>query len=435
MSGFIQKLTKDSDEKSVLKRATVWNLIASLTNASMTAIIIFVLSWSNMKEEVGIFSIATAIAYQAQAVGFFGVRNLHIADVKHEYTFSDYVWANLMSSVVMFIVMVFMIVPKGYAFDKMLAIVFYTLYRAVDIYEAWFHDEYQRQGRVDIGLILLTVRYIVTLIVLGVVLILTKSLVLAFAAPLVVSVIMIWLQNKPFAKQFSIKVEKLNKERVWEILKISFPVCVATYVSMYLVNAGKYSIDNTLTDSFQAVFAVLIVPIFTINLLSTVIYKPYISVIAEHWAQEDYQQFAKKTMSMCLVILALTLGITLFGYVIGLWLLGVLYGTDLMQYRTAFVILLLGGGLNTYAQFFAQILVIIREQNKSLPLYIFAAAATFLIGDWMVGSYKIDGAAWLYAFSAVILFVGSVWIIVSKYRRITRAKTAAKQKQEECYGK
>mgnify|MGYP004441909215 CR=1 FL=1 len=429
MSSIVHKLTKDDSPKAVLARATVWNLVASLINASMTAVIMLVMSWSNMTEDVGIFSIATAIAYQVQAIGFFGVRNLHIADVKKEYSFSDYVWSNLVSSVFMFIVMIFMIFPKGYPLEKSAAILFYTLYRALDIYEAWFHDEYQRQGRLDIGLVMQTIRFVVSLIIMSLVMIVTKSFLIACIAAFASSAFMIWMQNRHYIHAFSCHLEKINKKRLWEILKISFPICVSAYVSMYLVNAGKFAIDNTLDNSFQTIFAVLLVPVFTINLLSTVIYRPFISIIAEHWSSENYREFTRKTLSMCAVILVLTLGITLFGYVLGLWMLGLIYHMDLMEHSAAFVILLLGGGLNTYAQFLAQILVIIRQQNKSMILSLISFAATLLLGNWMVANWTILGAALLYGMSSLILCLGSAWVIIKYTRQSMRKKGAGNEEK------
>ncbi|MCF0246950.1 MAG: hypothetical protein HUJ55_09045, partial [Ileibacterium sp.] len=132
---------------------------------------------------------------------------------------------------------------------------------------------------------------------------------------------------------------------------------------------------------------------------------------------------------MCAVILVLTLGITLFGYVLGLWMLGLIYHMDLMEHSAAFVILLLGGGLNTYAQFLAQILVIIRQQNKSMILSLISFAATLLLGNWMVANWTILGAALLYGMSSLILCLGSAWVIIKYTRQSMRKKGAGNEEK------
>lgn len=417
MNTFEKKIYNVSDQKQILQRSTFWNFISSIFNASLTAIIIFFLSWSNNDNLTGIFSIATAIAYQVQAVGFFGVRNYHITDVKHNYSFSDYVYVNMLSSVMLIVVLVLFTFGRGYSLEKSLIILFYSLYRAVDIYEALFHDEYQRYGRIDIGLILQTIRFFITLVIIVLCLILTKDMVLAFFLAFVTSVIVVIIQNKEFSRRFHCKLERLNKKRIKKLLIICLPICISGFISMYLTNSPKYAIDNVLDDKAQGLFAILFIPVFTINLLSTVIYRPYITKISEYWHANNIRYFIKNTLMQILVIFVLTILITGFGYLIGLKLLGLLYNTDLNNFKTEFTILLLGGGLNTLSVFLSQILIIMEEQNFNFIIYAISFLATLLLGNTLTQSLNILGASLLYFIASLILVILSVFLIIYKVRK------------------
>lgn len=406
-----------NDSSTIIKRSTVWNLIASILNASMTALILFFLSWTNKNEMTGVFSIATAIAYQVQAIGLFGVRNYHITDVKHQFSFSDYFYVNVFSTCIMIFALVFMSFGKGYTFDKAIIIFTFTLYRAIDIYEALFYDEYQRYDRIDIGLIFQTIRFCISLFVLIGVLLITGSLAGACICAILASIGVVIYQNKDFYKLFNCKIEKFNKKNFKKLIGICLPICIAGFISMYLINAPKYAIDANLNDEIQGVFAILFVPVFTINMIATVIYRPYITKISHEWFRKKYDKFLKSVAFQILGIVILTGLITIFGYVIGLRLLGIVYHIPLVTYSWEFTILLLGGGMNTLAVFLSQILVIIEEQNKNFIIYIFSFLATLLMSAPLLEKFQILGASILYVIASLILVVFSLLVIFIKTKK------------------
>ena len=417
MNRFHKWILAEKDPEKIIQRSTVWNLITSGLNSCATALIILCISWMGVQEQAGIFSLATAVAYQIQAIGFFGVRNYHIQDVKNKYSFSEYVTVNVLSSVVMVAVLVFMTFGRGYSLEKALIVLFYSLYRAMEIYEALYHDEYQRKGRIDIGLILQTVRFLITLSILVITMLITKNMVLACLLAVLMSIVIIWFQNKDFYKLFDCRLRKPSKKKVKTLLLICLPICITGFISMYLTNASKYAIDSYLGDTTQGVFAVLFVPVFTINMLSMVIYRPYITQISIEWHNGEVYNFLKSVGKQMLVIMALTVAITIFGYVIGLKLLGLLYHMDLLAWKWDFIVLLLGGGMNTFAVFLQQILVIVGCQNLTLLIYLFSMVATWLLSQPLVVSQGLRGASLLYLISTVVLAVGSFAVLSWRVKR------------------
>lgn len=418
MKKFKTWMFESNNEKVILKRATFWNLISSLLNASMTAVIIFFMTRAGQTEIAGFFSIATAVAYQVQAIGFFGVRNYHIADVTNRYSFSDFVYINLFSSVLMIVSLIFIIFKNGYSGEKALIVLFYSLFRAIDVYEALFHDEYQRQRRIDIGLILQTIRYLVSLTVLIVLLLITGSLVIGIIGALIISILLVYIQNKDFCESFRCHIRKLQIAKFKNLLWVCLPICIAGFISIYLTNAPKYAIDSVMNDQVQGIFAILFVPVFTINLLATVIYRPYITQISVEWTYGRKRQFIKMILKQVFVIILLSLTIIVFGYIIGLKLLGMVYSIDLMPYMSEFLILLIGGGLNTLAIFINQIMVIIGCYHWNLIIYLVAILITVLYGDTIVMNHQLMGASILYSLPSIVLIVFSLIVLIIKICRL-----------------
>ena len=280
---WIDRLYEVKDDKKIIRRGTFWNLISSIINSAMTAVIMFFITLTSDISINGWFSLATAVAYQCQSIGFFGVRNFHIADTKNEYSFSDYFHFNIISTILMIFVLSYLSFGQAYQLQKGLLIFIYGIYRGVDIFEALFHDEYQRNGRLDIGVILQTIRFLVSLLFLIITLLITKDIVLSVLIATIISVLLVYKQNKPFIKHFPCQLAKARPFNLKKLLYICFPIFIAGFINMYLANASKYAIEANLNDSLQGIYAILALPIFTINLLSTVIYKPYISKMAIFW--------------------------------------------------------------------------------------------------------------------------------------------------------
>ena len=416
-----EKLYSLDDERIIVRRGTFWNLVSSILNSAMTAVIMFFITLTSDVSVNGWFSIATAVAYQCQAIGFFGIRNLHVADTKKDYSFSDYTYFNISSSILMIVVLSFLSFGQNYNLEKACLVFVYGIYRGVDIIEALFHDEYQREGRLDLGVILQTIRFTISLIILIVILLVSKNLVIATIAATVVSVILVFIQNKPFIKYFSCRLKKFNKDNLKKLFSICFPIFIAGFINMYLANAPKYAIDGTLSDTLQGVFGILSLPVFTINLLSTVIYKPYISQMAECWYDRKFEKLKAIIFKQVIIICILTLIITLFGYLLGLRLLEIIYGIELMKYMDVFLLLLIGGGLNTLGAFLNFIMVIFREQNKNMIIYIISGVITFLFGSILVSKLNLLGAALIYLFSSGIITCLCCVVLFYKYKCVRRS--------------
>ena len=79
----------DVSRDKILKRSFFWNMIASMLNAITSAILLFFITRFCGINEAGVFSIASAIAYQCVSLGNFGTRGVQASDVKEEFSIFD----------------------------------------------------------------------------------------------------------------------------------------------------------------------------------------------------------------------------------------------------------------------------------------------------------------------------------------------------------
>ena len=127
------------------------------------------------------------------------------------------------------------------------------------------------------------------------------------------------------------------------------------------------------------------------------------------------------------MIVVLTIIAIFGGYIIGLKLLGIIYSVDLSNYMLPFVILILGGGLNTMAGFFMVVLTVQRSQNQLLLGYIITLIISLLISTTLVSKFEITGAALLYNISSGIMAIIFLFLICFNLKKWGKSKHGKNQ--------
>ena len=414
MRELVINLIKDDNEKRILKRSTFWNMLASILNSLMSAFLLFFVTRINGVTIAGMFSYASAVSYQCLSLGAYGVRNFHASDVKNEYSFFDYFNLRIFSAVLMYALLIYFAFFNGYTLEKAMIVFTFGIFKSVDALEDVFHGEYHRQGRLDVGAFLQSIRYFISLLIFVIILIISKDLILTCSIASLSTIIIFLVQNKVIIKYYIDTKYSFNLKKVKHLFLLVTPICISNLINMYVVNAPKYAIDNHLSSDFQAYFGYLLTPVFTINLLSTVIYRPYINKLSMDWQNNDMKSFNRHIFVQLGIIAVLTISITLFGYVIGLKLLEIVYGVSLQKYMFCFILLLLGGGFNTVASFLSIILTIQRKQKTILIGYIASFLFCLIFADYLVINYELLGASLLYVFSSLVLsIVFTIFMFIS----------------------
>lgn len=409
------------DDDKIIRRTTFWNLVTSVMNASYSAVLMFLIGHLVGMDDVGVFSIASAYAYQCLVVGAFGVRNIHASDVTNEFSFSDYLYLRMVSGLAMYLLLLYYTFFQGYDLNKIAIILLFGLFKSIEAIEDLFHGEYHRYNRLDIGSILQASRFIITLLSFAIILILTRDLVVSLSVSTLLSFLVCIMQNKMMIPHFVQEHLTINKENLRSLFLVCLPVCLSNYISTYIVNLPKYAIDEIFGDEMQSVYGILVLPVVTINMLSVVIYRPMINGLSRDYYDCQYPVFFKKIAKQIIVIVILTLLVIIGGYLIGLKLLGMIYGISLEIYMISFIIMLIGGGLNTVAAFLNVILTVQRAQNKLLIGYFVTALFGILASHQLILQFGLIGTALLYAVLSLCMCLLFMLFIYVSYKQKVRA--------------
>lgn len=392
----LEKIIIAPSKNNIERRTAIWNMVSSILGAAQSAIFLLVVTHVCDAVYAGIFSIATTLGYQIIAIGSYGMRNFQATDVKQKYKFKEYLLSRYFTSIAMFIFLIGYVWIKDYNTEKALIILAFGVYKAVDVIEDVFHGEFQRYNRLDIGAISMTIRYVISFLVFAVVLITSHNLLFACICEAVISILVFIILTYEVIKPRKIlSVKGALKHTGW-LLRDCFPLFIGGFLYLYVCNAPKYAIDNCLSQESQMYFAILFMPVFVVNLLSSFVYRPLLVRMAICWNEKRNKEFWHMVMIQIALIFVLTILGILGAYLCGTQILSLVYGVDVNPYRNCLVLLMFGGGFAALIGFLINVLTVMRLQTLLLLGYMVASVAALIVSNPIVSKLGIFGASVLY---------------------------------------
>ena len=380
------------DGSNISQRTYIANFCTSLIYAVQSALLLLVVTRVGGLYQGGIFSIIYTVTQTLTSLGGYSMRNFQVSDVKDEYSFENYYSSRLITCSLMMVSCFIYAMVKGLVWEQVFMVLLFGFYRAIDVIEDVYHGFVQKKGRLDAASIAMFIRIAISVIMFMLAYFLSVNLLLASMVLAVTSALVYFFCNRILKQEYGISKPGFGTAKVWTLLRTCFPIFAGGILYSYLVNVPKYSINRVLNEETQAVFNILFMPIFVINLLSSMVYKPMIVYMSEWWEKGQIKKVIFAILKQCMLILALTAGVAVCGYLCGTQVLGWIYGVVLTKYRLLFMLLLLLGGISALGNFFSVILTIMRRQLFIILGYLCAFFCSIFFIDRIVAAWGIYGA-------------------------------------------
>lgn len=411
------------EQKITTKKIYAWNTLGILCNASTSFILLIFVTHICGKTEAGIFAFGFAVAQLTLTIGKFGMRTYQATDINHNTKFASYLTSRIITCLLMLVISTIYILLSDFDFYKSIIIFFLCIIKMVDAMEDVYHGHFQQHLRIDLAGKLLTYRNLVTIISFVVIILISKSILITTILVGIISVVAFLALNIPLAsKNFKVHYT-FSKNDLSKLFISCLPLFIGTFLSMFINNMPKYSIDKHLTLDMQTYFSILFMPAFVINLISEFIFKPLLTSFSFMWNDNKLKDLIRLILTLLFMIVVITIITVGFGYYIGIDLLSLLYGVDLSQYSLSFIIILLGGGLNAAVFLFYNLLTTLRKQIYILWGYLVVTVIVLFICPYMVKKYDIMGASFSYLLSNVLLLIYfSIMLIVAIIRKGKRLR-------------
>lgn len=402
---FIKKILL-GNEKNIEKSSFVWNIISGMINAIQSAIIMSVIAHFIGRIDAGIFSFAYALANLLLNIGHFNVRNYQVTDQTKKYSFSDYFHLRMITFSIMILTSVLYIgiqvVFGNYDIRKSLIVFLIIILKGVDCVEDVFYGQYQQFGRLDVGGKCMSIRLTLTTFLLCTLVIFKFDFLLSLIITNIFNILFMLIIIFLSSRFFDIQNDKIQLQKVQKLFKECFGLFIVAFLSFYILNASKYSLDIYGNDESQAYYGYLTMPVFCIALINNFLYQPILKNMASEWENKQYSIFSRRIYKQVIQLIILMVIIILLGNVIGLKILSIMYNCDLSRYRLEFNLLLIAGSFYAYVGFISVVLTILRKQKKLAYIYIGIGIVTVIISNIFVIHWGILGASLQYCISLLL---------------------------------
>jgi len=394
-------------EQQNRKKNFAWNTVAGFVNASESVIILMVCNRTWGTELTGTLTIAFAIANLVMAVGKYGMRTFQVTDLKNQYSDIDYIVSRIVTVGLMIlgaiIYEVYYYLQHIHSFSKVIIILLLCLIYANESFEDVFTGLLQKNGRLDLGSKIFAFRWFIILILFTFGLYLKCNIVLVELIALFISIV---IDVKLIQTTKSIWIKKeytLNFDKVKSLLKNCFSLFLISFLSLYITNSPKYAIDRQLPNVEQAYYGFISTPVFTIALVNSFFYQPFLLEITDLWRTKDKKGFLKLLRKCEFILFGLTIFVLIASFFLGIPILDFIYHTQLENYKMEFLLIMVGAGFLALAGYLCVVLTIIRQQSKVVLGYIFVAVISLIFSSKIAESNGILGLAVFYDIQIFLL--------------------------------
>jgi O-antigen/teichoic acid export membrane protein len=211
-----------------------------------------------------------------------------------------------------------------------------------------------------------------------------------------------------------------RKETLRALAIDGFPLFVSMFLNIYVGNAPKYAIDAYLTDDIQAIFNMVFMPAFVIQIIAHFIFNPILTTYAVLWLSDERQKFdrlIRLVKRQCLFVLGLLAAAILVALTFGLPVLSWWFGADLSAYKAELCVIMFGGAMLAYSVYFSTIIAIIRVQKSLIVCYGLVSLLSLAISKSLVVGGGMMGASILYAILMTILAAALSAVVLYEFRK------------------
>ena len=371
-----------------MKKNYFWNTIAMIISSLSSAMLVYISSFTVSENEVGYVTFAFSLSSLLLIVGKFGGRDFQMSSIYERVLNDSGLIIRYLFTFIMFILALVYCYATSCIREKFFIILFTLFIYMSESIEDFFWGKYQKKGKIYIGAIMYSIRWIMVIIVFFCFITLYEDACIALGFGAIISWIALFVSVMVIKESFVVKIPKAFLENDAKIIfSACFPICLSYFCSYYISIVTKIYIDIKMDDVIQAYFGYIFLFSSCVPVLGTIVFHPQLSVLAnEH--NNNIDGFSKKLWKIGLGILGVGFFFSFVVSIIGIPILNFLFSCNLSDYKGVLVILLVYGVVLALSTFAGSVEVILAKQKSLLAVNVFGAILISILdfGGFVKGS-------------------------------------------------
>lgn len=395
-------------------RNFIWNTIGSTLASFNSLFFLIAITRINGLDDAGIFSITVATAYILYIFAIYSGRNCQVTDIKGEIKDKDYIVSRIITCIGMLIITVGFMILSKYDQYKSAILFCLCLWKALEAFGDVFYGVLQKNEKLHLVGKSLVIKSIVGILLFVAVDYFTNNLIYACIILPIVSLLTILCYDLPKAIPFIVKEEKATSTHVWKIYKSEFFLFAGSFLTMYILNAPKYAIENYLTNDIQAIYGIILMPASVLSLFAQFIIAPAMNDLTKLYKENNLKQMKKIENKIIYMIIGFGILAILLGYFLGIPVLNLIYHVDLTSYTMVLIAILFSYIL--YAMGFIKtiILTIYRNIKEQFWVYLVTGIVAFIASNYLI--YILGEKGIVLSYFAIMLTYYLLFFALAKYQ-------------------
>ncbi len=368
----------------------------------------------NGVEDAGKFAFAYAVACTFYGIGTYIGKAYQVTDRSKENSDKDYIVNKLITCGLMVLITLLFALFKNYAMDKLLLIIILTIYRGADAFVEAYHAIVQKKDDIAKVGISIFIRTVLLMSLFVITLYLKHDIIFSSFVIMIANVIYVLTVDYLLCKKM-IDKKKVNIYSNIYLLIAGLPICLFSFMSVYVINASKYAIDAISTDAVQGIFSIVIMPASFLALISLYVTQSFLNDFSNCIESKNFKKLSKIISKISLFIIIIGIISIIGAYLIGIEVLHLIYNQDLNGMKMNLCIILIGSIIYSICCLLSNVFISLRKNILQLVLLFIDFIFAIIISPILVRTYGIDGAcyAYLIVMSAqlVLFIIGYIYCI------------------------
>ena len=401
-----------------LRTNLIWSSTGSLTRTMCNWLMtIAAVRLSTGFDTAGILSLAMSISNLVFPIAEYRLRTVQVTDVRGEHTSQEYLGMRLIASAAALGAGAVYTIATTNA-GAFLVIMTYTFSQLVVTYLEGFHATEQRRMRMDYIGISYLLQGIGGLVAFCLGIVLFNSLLAATLLLTAVNIGIGVFYDIPRARRFGpIRPEIRWRDATPTFIRL-FPVAMVNTALSVVTLVPRQHLSDVMGADALGIYASVAVPAVIIQATATYLYTPVLGRLIE-LMMTDKPRAAALLARICMFFIAVGAASCLAFWVAGDWLLGLVFGSDILPYAYLVQPALLLSLITAFVWFTNDILLGLRDYVGCLLGGVAAAGITVAITSPLTRQFDLNAPTVVGIIASVIALLVMGLFFVRDYRRLT----------------
>ena len=401
-------------EKKNFKKNFIWNILGTGLNAFNSLFYMIVVTRINGLDDAGVFTIAFATACIIYFLGVYAGRIYQVTENDKSINDKEYIFNRLITTILMIIIVIIFVLLKRYNIFKCIVFILLTLYKALEAFSDVIYGILQKNEKLEFVGKSLFYKSLISIIAFTIIDIITKNMIISIFAIIITNILLMIFYDFNKGKKYIDSSSKIDIKNIFKIFKNGFFTFGIAILGVYVLNAPKYAIDNYLSNDFQTIFGIIVMPATVIGLVAQFLIHPYLNQLVKLYDDNNYKNFMKLILKIILMIIAFGCFATVMAFLIGTQVLGIIYGIQLDSYKLSLTLIIVSATLYTIGTIYSSVLTTVRVTFSQFVIYSIVSIYACIISNILTKNFEIKGA--VIAYFCIMLIQSILYFIYSNYK-------------------